>query len=347
MPIHPLLPTLARLLRKSKRHTDYPRPLIGAAVPETVSVVTDRRHTNCLRPILGTAAALTMASVVCGPVGAKGAPPVIGMYRIVQVGRGDTLNKIARRYSVNVQVLAALNQVRSGKLKTGQELTLPLLHVMPTIPEDGIVLNVPERQVYVVRNSVCVATFPVSVGQAEWPTAIGKYSISSRVVNPRWVPTRSMIERTQIRDEPVEPGPDNPLGDRWIGWSAKGYGFHSTIAPNSIGSAASHGCVRLYPEAAHKLFDLVKKGDTIYSVYEPVVVGQRRGRYYLCVFPDIYNQGGDLLDRAKSILRKSLPPGSVNMEEVAEIVRSHDGYPIPLGVARWSVQKKPGHTHRK
>ena len=61
----------------------------------------------------------------------------------------------------------------------------------------------------------------------------------------------------------MEPGPDNPLGDRWIGWSLKGFGFHSTIAPNSIGSAASHGCVRLYPEAAHLLFDLVKKGDAI------------------------------------------------------------------------------------
>ncbi len=69
------------------------------------------------------------------------------------------------------------------------------------------------------------------------------------------------MERTQIRDESVDPGPDNPLGDRWIGWSAKGFGFHSTTAPSTNGNAASHGCVRRYPEGARRMFDLVKKGE--------------------------------------------------------------------------------------
>lgn len=296
----------------------------------------------------GAGRALFLAAVIgclvpaieCGTARADGANPVIGMYRIVRVVRGDTLHKIARRYDVNVRVLAALNQVRDGSLRPGQELTLPLLHVPPLVPEDGIVLNIPERQVYVIRRSVCVATFAVAVGQAEWRTPTGTYTVASRVVNPQWQPTKSMVERTLIRDEPVQPGPDNPIGDRWIGWSLKGFGFHSTTEPNSIGSASSHGCVRLFPEAARHLFEIVKKGDTIYSVYEPVVLGKRRGRYYLCVVTDIYNQGGDLLDRARSLLRKELPPGSVDMDEVAEIVRNHDGYPIPLGVARWSAAGK-------
>ena len=59
-----------------------------------------------------------------------------------------------------------------------------------------------------------------------------------------------MVEREGVKDDPVPPGPDNPLGDRWMGWTAPGYGFHSTTSPRSIGRAASHGCVRLYPEAA-------------------------------------------------------------------------------------------------
>src|SRR5437763_950720 len=52
------------------------------------------------------------------PAGAEPVHPVIGMYRIVQVEHGDTLHKIARRYDVNVHVLAALNQVGEGGLRT-------------------------------------------------------------------------------------------------------------------------------------------------------------------------------------------------------------------------------------
>ncbi|HLJ54386.1 MAG TPA: L,D-transpeptidase family protein, partial [Chthonomonadaceae bacterium] len=186
--------------------------------------------------------------------------PVIGLYRIVRVERADSLHKIARRYGVNIRVLEALNQIKKGGLKPGDQLTLPLLHIPPMVPPDGIVLNIAERQVYVMRDSACVATFPVAVGNPQWPTATGAYTVANRVVNPQWKPTKDMVERMMIRDQPVQPGPDNPVGDRWIGWSLKGYGFHSTTAPNSIGSAASHGCVRLYPEAAHAIFEMVKKG---------------------------------------------------------------------------------------
>ena len=258
--------------------------------------------------------------------------PVIGMYRSVRVRRGDTMLKIARRFAVNADVMASANHVHGGALRPGQRLTLPTLHILPATPSEGIVLNIPARQVYLFRAGRCIATYPAAVGQPSWPTATGNYTLANRVVNPQWKPTRTMVERAPIQDDVVPPGPDNPVGDRWMGWSLKGFGFHSTTAPATVGRAASHGCVRLYPESAHRMFDLVTKGEAIQSLYMPVLLGRRGGRYYLTVFPDVYSKGGVSLEDAKAVIEQSVPLTSVDMREVADIVQAHEGYPRQLHV---------------
>jgi lipoprotein-anchoring transpeptidase ErfK/SrfK len=43
----------------------------------------------------------------------------------------------------------------------------------------------------------------------------------------------------------VGPGPANPVGTRWMSIGYKGYGIHGTNHPESIGHAASHGCIRM------------------------------------------------------------------------------------------------------
>ena len=126
MPIHPLQLTLSWLPRKSKRQPGCSPRAIGAAAGLTLASI--------------------LSSILCGPAGAKEVNPVIGMYRIVQVERGDTLNKIARRYGVNAQVLSALNQVRDGRLKFGQELTLPLLHVISPRPERLLAVAIGQQE---------------------------------------------------------------------------------------------------------------------------------------------------------------------------------------------------------
>ena len=61
----------------------------------------------------------------------------------------------------------------------------------------------------------------------------------------------------------VAPGSANPVGTRWIGLSAKGYGIHGTDAPASIGFARSHGCIRLRNRDIEQLFELVRAGDVV------------------------------------------------------------------------------------
>ena len=61
----------------------------------------------------------------------------------------------------------------------------------------------------------------------------------------------------------IGPGAGNPLGTRWIGLNEKGYGIHGTDRPGSIGSAASHGCIRLRNEDVEQLFERVRAGDVV------------------------------------------------------------------------------------
>src|SRR2546422_940048 len=81
-----------------------------------------------------------------------------------------------------------------------------------------------------------------------------------------------------------------PLGDRWIGLSARGVGIHATTYPQSIGDDASHGCIRTYPELAHDLFTRVKVGMPVRIEYRTVRIGRHResGKLFMAVFPDVY-----------------------------------------------------------
>jgi hypothetical protein len=67
----------------------------------------------------------------------------------------------------------------------------------------------------------------------------------------------------------IPPGPGNPVGTRWMGLSKHGYGIHGTNEPNSIGKAASHGCIRMSKADLEEFYELVAEGDTV------ELVGQR------------------------------------------------------------------------
>ena len=273
---------------------------------------------------------MTLSFPVChAAVGVQG---VEGAVTTVMVRKGDTLIKIARRNNLTYSALMQANRLRRGRLKPGQKLVLPALYILPRNPQDGIVLNVPERQVYLFEGGKMRAHYPVCVGRSkpEWQTALGTFKLVEKKTNPEWRPTKSIVKAEGIKDEPVPPGAENPLGDRWMGWSKPGFGFHSTIAPQSIGTASSHGCVRLYPESAHAMFDRVKTGMTIYAVYEPVEVGFAGGKYYLSVYPDLYKQGITSLPHVQKILQQYGLLSLADPATLKRIVGNQAGVPQPL-----------------
>jgi lipoprotein-anchoring transpeptidase ErfK/SrfK len=104
-------------------------------------------------------------------------------------------------------------------------------------------------------------SFPVAVGQPAYPTPTGNFSVIQKQVNPTWFPPSSPWAAGL---GPIPPGVDNPLGTRWIGTSAPGIGMHGTPISSSIGTRASHGCIRMYISDVERLYPLVDIGTPVY-----------------------------------------------------------------------------------
>jgi lipoprotein-anchoring transpeptidase ErfK/SrfK len=116
-----------------------------------------------------------------------------------------------------------------------------------------VVVSIPDRKLAVVENGRVVKVYTVAVGKPNTPTPDGRFQIENKIPNPTWY-TPGRI---------VPPGPANPLGTRWLGLSVDGFGIHGTNNPNSIGHAASHGCIRMAKADIEELFSRVQVGDAV------------------------------------------------------------------------------------
>ena len=102
--------------------------------------------------------------------------------------------------------------------------------------------------------------FGVAVGQSAYPTPTGDGHVIVKVVDPTWVPPNSDWAKGAL---PIPPGPDNPLGTRWIGLSWPSVGIHGTNDPASIGYSVSHGCIRMAIPDVERLFEMVYVGTPV------------------------------------------------------------------------------------
>ena len=122
-----------------------------------------------------------------------------------------------------------------------------------------IVINVPARQLTLIEGNTFVKAYPVAVGRPWTQTPRGSFHILQKAKDPTWAPKGRPA---------VPPGPNNPLGHRWMRISPDGYGIHATNEPGSIGKARSHGCIRMSREDAEDLFDRVPLGTPVEIVYD-------------------------------------------------------------------------------
>ena len=120
-------------------------------------------------------------------------------------------------------------------------------------PKRRIVVSIPDRQLAVLEGRTVIRTFRIAVGAETSPTPTGTFEIVNTVVLPTYFHSGVVIL----------PGADNPVGTRWLGLSERGYGIHGTNDPQSIGKAASHGCIRLRNRDVEQLFGLVRVRDTV------------------------------------------------------------------------------------
>ncbi|HEV2813082.1 MAG TPA: L,D-transpeptidase/peptidoglycan binding protein [Solirubrobacteraceae bacterium] len=117
----------------------------------------------------------------------------------------------------------------------------------------------------VFKRGELVRSYRVAVGEPRYPTPMGKFVVQTKQVDPPWnVPDSDWAG--DLAGTTVPGGAaDNPLKARWIGFNGS-VGFHGTASIGSLGSAASHGCIRMSPADVIDLYERVTIGT-------PVIVG--------------------------------------------------------------------------
>jgi lipoprotein-anchoring transpeptidase ErfK/SrfK len=104
--------------------------------------------------------------------------------------------------------------------------------------------------------------YTIAVGRVGLETPAGVYHIQDKQVNPSWhVPDSSWAG--ELAGRVIPPGPDDPLKSRWMG-IFDGAGIHGTDDLGSLGSAASHGCIRMAIPDVEELYDQVEIGTPVY-----------------------------------------------------------------------------------
>jgi lipoprotein-anchoring transpeptidase ErfK/SrfK len=108
-----------------------------------------------------------------------------------------------------------------------------------------------------------VKTYPIAVGQVGLETPAGLYAIQNKAVNPAWNVPNSPWAGSLAGTTVPGGSPENPLKARWLGIYA-GAGIHGTDSDASIGSAASHGCIRMHIPDVIELYDEVPVKTPVY-----------------------------------------------------------------------------------
>jgi lipoprotein-anchoring transpeptidase ErfK/SrfK len=126
-----------------------------------------------------------------------------------------------------------------------------------------IVVNRSQFRLRLFKKLKNTQTFGIAVGQVGLETPAGQYTIANKAINPAWhVPNSAWAGKLAGK---VIPGddPTNPIKARWLG-IFDGVGIHGTSDDASIGSNASHGCIRMHIPDVEKLYDEVPVGSAVY-----------------------------------------------------------------------------------
>lgn len=251
-----------------------------------------------------------------------------------QVERGEYLYKIALQHNCSYPAVSRANGIRNpNEIQAGMKLTIPKVMILPKRENDEtVIVNLPEFRLYHFRTPKEVKVYPLCIGLTSWQTPRGNFEIVNKVISPTWYMNTEMADRLHVKKEVIPPGPLNPLGDRWIGTSLKHIGIHSTNQPMSIGSALSHGCMRLYPDSAKEFFEAVRLREKGRIVYEPVKLAALKDEILLEVHEDVYGLTGDyqkeLLTLA-SLLQ--INPEHLDKEMLKRSLTEKKGIPTAIG----------------
>ena len=190
------------------------------------------------------------------------------------------LEFLTERFHCAPEFLEAINPgVKLGSLKVGSVVKVPNVEPfkIEDLGEPGNIPDVPEFESRVITvdtrekmlelhdGDKVIASLPITPGSGSLVTPPGTWKIVGVAQQPTFRWDKSVL-MTGVRSEtfymlPI--GPNNPVGVMWIGLNKPGIGIHGTNNPQTIGRAASHGCMRTANWDTVRLSKLVTKGMTV------------------------------------------------------------------------------------
>jgi len=201
-----------------------------------------------------------------------------------------------------------------------------------------IVINIPARSLSLYDHGELIQKFPIAVGSSTYKTPMGRRELNQIVWNPWWIPPDSAWAKDEKK---TPPGPKNPLGPvkMELGDSIR---IHGTNKEKSVGTAASHGCMRMFNEDAKKLawwiqthfsdktnpalqekykahpgqsfYVILNQTIPVNIVYEPFEIDGGS----LVIHPDVYGRVEKVREKALQWLAKQGIDSKVLNEEVFE-----------------------------
>lgn len=260
--------------------------------------------------------------------------PLIGQPSRHVIGKKETLLDIARHYNLGYNEIIDMYPDYDPWLPPiGKELLLPTEHLLPDSAGKGIVINIAELRLYYFTRkgkTQMVTTYPVGIGDTDFQTPPGMYSVGNKALNPTWYIPPSL--RAKYKTTSIPPGPDNPLGQYWLGLKGTMFGIHGTDIPWSVGRTVTHGCIRMYPEDIQPFFSAIQIGTTVQVVYEPVKIAQVGDSIFIEVHRDIYGRIANLEEYARE---KAVSKGiweQIDQQRFMAAVQDKRGIPVNVSL---------------
>lgn len=248
---------------------------------------------------------------------------------------GETLMEIARKHGLGYENLRNANPgLDPWHLSPGTEILLPRQVILPSGIKPGLTVNLAEMRLfhmYPGDDGPRVEIYPLGIGRTGRETPEGAFRVVSRQVAPVWRVPAGLRDLDPTLPELVPPGPDNPLGNYWLGISAPGYGIHGTNRPLGVGRRISYGCLRMYPEDIAALFPRIPIGSPVQITYQPIKAGWLEEELMLEVHPDYLERFPDNFQAALTAISEQLGGTEVEYGKVRAAVESARGIPVNIG----------------
>jgi len=186
--------------------------------------------------------------------------------------------------------------------------------------KSAIEINLPSGTLSLYKDGNLVKEYPLCLGKQSTPTPAGKYRIIYKAVNPYWL----------NKGDVVPPGPQNPLGVRWMGIT-RGIGIHGNNKPESIGTYASAGCIRMFNRDVVEVYNQVTVNTPVNIKYDRLKLFEDKYsmKKNIIIYPDIYKKGAEIARQQLAQLSNTDIPEEI-LKKAREIIAKPVAKPLTV-----------------